>query len=111
MKIFAFIMAFVVLFLSVQPALALFEKKQKTECCSGCCQKDENTPKKEQPTKSPCNDNCNPFQSCGACVGYTIDFPTLNLYEPFSKGAKLAIVTQQVFSQFSPDFWQPPKIV
>jgi hypothetical protein len=110
MKVFASIMAFVVLFLSVQPALALFEKKQKAECCSGCYHKDSGTPKKEQPTKNTSNNFCNPFQSCGSCVGYTPDFSIISVFEPF-EGAKSAIVTQQAFSQFSSDFWQPPKIV
>lgn len=98
------------LFLSVQPALALIEKKQKTECCGSCSQEDNDTPNKEQPAKNPCSDNCNPFQSCGACVGYTVNFPTLISFEPFVNGVKLPLFTQQVYSQFSPDFWQPPKI-
>ena len=110
MKVFASIMAFIVLFLSVQPAFALFDKMQKTECCSGCSQEDNDTPKQEQPAKNNPSNNCNPFQSCGACIGYTVGFPALNVFVPVFKEAKLATVTQQVYSQFSPDFWQPPKI-
>jgi len=46
MKFFAAIMAFEVLFLSVQPAFALFSNMQKTESCISCCRSDNVAAKK-----------------------------------------------------------------
>lgn len=113
MKIFASIMAFVVLFLSVEPALVLLQKKQTTECCGGSCHKDTDTQNQEQPANDNSqNNNCNPFQSCANTVcNFTVASSFFNIKGPLFYSNIFIPFSENFLSQFAPDFWQPPKIV
>ncbi len=112
MKIVASIMAFVVLFLSVEPAFDLLKKKQSTECCGGSCHKttDEKNQKPSGDSNSK-NDNCNPFQSCASNIcTFTVTFSFFNIEELHFYSNNFTPFSENFHSQFAPDFWQPPKI-
>ena len=114
MKIFASIMAFVVLFLSVEPGLQALSTKAETQCCCGgqCIpfSDKQTTPKQENKDESNTNDICNPFLSCSNCIGYTVKFPNIVTQIEGFTGTKVSQLTLQIKPQFYPDFWQPPKI-
>lgn len=111
MKILASILALFVLFLSVQPALALLTPKQQAECCGGCCQKVPETPKQEQPSNNNCQDtNCNPFLSCGCCIGYTVAFHSFIVQQPLIIKSQSVVLNEHGKSEFFSKCWQPPKI-
>jgi len=112
MKIIASIMAFVVLFLSVEPALALLKKKQSNECCGEGCHKTGNEQKQEPSgDNSSQNDNCNPFQSCASNIcSFTVTSSFFSIKEPQFYSNNFTLFSENFLSQFAPDFWQPPKI-
>lgn len=110
MKIFASIMAFGVLFLSVQPALALLKQKQSTQCCGGGCHKTTDEKKSSGDNNSPSN-NCNPFQSCASNIcSFTVTSSFLSIKAPNLYSNNFTPFSENFYSQFAPDFWQPPKI-
>ena len=54
---------------------------------------------------------CNPFMACGGCAGYTLaSAPTFTTVEFAFATLEKNIHQENLHSQFSPDFWQPPKI-
>lgn len=110
MKCMGFILALVVLFLSVQPAFALLKEKQETECAGGCCQQEEEVPAEDGPVDDNCGNQCNPLLACSTCGGFLPNFISLDIATIVNQVAKHAPGTQGVYSQFSPDFWQPPKL-
>ena len=111
MKIFASIMAFVVLFLSMEPVLALMKSKQATECCGEACQKTTGEQKSSGDNNSK-NNHCNPFQSCANIVCYfTVVTSQFNIKAPLFYSNVFIIFSEDFRSQFAPDFWQPPKVV
>lgn len=112
MRVLATIMSFIVLFLSVQPAFSSMEEKQMDQCCAGSCHTDSSK-SKETPAKNSCGDNCNPFQSCSSCVGFTLVSYQIEIAECAFTENQINYTNQvhPQFSQFIPDFWQPPKIV
>lgn len=111
MKIFASIMAFVVLSLSVEPALALLKQKQSTECCGGGCNKTTDEQKPSGDNNSP-TDNCNPFQSCASNIcNFTVTSSFFNIKAPHFYSNYFTLFSENFRSQFAPDFWQPPKVV
>ena len=108
MKIIAGILAFVILFLAVQPAFASFMKVEEVECSSDCCKHDTTN---QQSDDQACSDFCNPLLKCGTCaignmefINFVIDAPVFLLDKPLP-------LPQSLFSQFAPDFWQPPKLL
>ena len=105
-------MAFIVLFLSVEPALALLKKKQTTECCGGGCHKTGNEQKQEPSgDNNSQNNNCNPFQSCASNIcSFTVTSSFFSIKEPHFYSNNFTPFSENFLSQFAPDFWQPPKI-
>jgi hypothetical protein len=105
-------MAFVVLFLSVQPAFALLQKKETAECCNSCTS-DTDTQKKDQPAKENSeNSDCNPLQSCGKSIcGFTTSFSSFNIKEPVVYTNHFISFSDIFRSEFSSDFWHPPKFL
>ena len=103
-------MAFVVLFLSVQPVLTLLKKEQSTECCGGGCNKTTDEQKPSGDNNSP-SDNCNPFQSCANSIcSFTITSSFCNVKAPHFCSNNFTPFSESFHSQFALDFWQPPKI-
>src|SRR5688500_15799662 len=69
MKLVAFLLAFMVLFLSVQPAVALLQESNAAQCAGGCCT-EESTPAADAPATDDCGSQCNPLLACSTCGGY-----------------------------------------
>ena len=104
MKFFAFIMALLVLALSIWPCAddgsVLEEAKAKTEIS-----KQHSGPEHQEH-----NDVCSPFCHCTCCPGFSINhfFPVISsllgndrkFYIPYLPGDPI---------QYSPPVWQPPK--
>jgi hypothetical protein len=109
-KFTAFILAFVVLFLSVQPALAVLKEEQTAECAGGCCQHEEEIPAESGPNDDDCGNQCNPLLACSTCGGFLTNFLSFEITTIIEQSAKCASGSQRIYSQFSPDFWQPPKL-
>lgn len=91
--------------------LVLASEKPLSECCGSSCCNDDETSKKDQPTNDNCKDqNCNPFQSCGCCLGFTVKSGFFGVQPPIIQKATLISRIENSISQYTPDFWQPPKI-
>jgi hypothetical protein len=115
MKILIFILTTFILFLAVKPGIDLLSLQADTEqtCCSGLCSPtSENDTSEDQNQNNDCDGKaCNPFQVCGSCVLVCLSLPLY--YIPKSRvNSEVNFLYQSTFtSQFTPDFWQPPKIV
>ena len=107
MKFAGFLLAIMVLFLSVQPVMASMQETEEASCAGGCCKQDQH--EEETPSKDPCGSNCNPLLACSSYAGYF----SINSYGntvPFIKiKSPSASLTQDTYSSFSADFWQPPR--
>ena|SRR5687767_899325 len=110
MKIMAGIMAFIVLFLTVQPAFAEAFKTEETACSSHCCGDEAETPAEEEQSEDPCSDFCNPLLKCGSCAATTMEFFSFSLTEPEIGSSLKTIFSNKIHSHFSADFWQPPRL-
>lgn len=113
MKWLSYIFTFVVVLLTVQPTLVLASENHVSECCgSSCCEEEnEDSPKDNQKKSNNCKDqNCNPFQSCGCCLGFTVKSEFYGVQSPIVQKAILVSRIENFISQYTPDFWQPPKI-
>lgn len=115
MKIFAFIFAFYVLCLSIQPGLKYItiSADQRIEtCCGGTCEQFEKKSPAKQSDKNENADNktCNPFQACNSCTAFTNDLGCLSLSPIMIFSTSYADNTEEVPAKISLDFWLPPKI-
>ncbi|MFB9053807.1 hypothetical protein ACFFVB_12040 [Formosa undariae] len=113
MKFLAYILAFMVLSLSVKSGndeLLLTSEVQKPCCAISSAPVSETENTEHQKSKGS-TDNCNPFKACCSCLLVSFNYP-------FSLEPYIAISTEQFFgyqsylaSQFISDFWQPPQFV
>lgn len=114
MKLLTYILPFVIVFLSIKPVVDTFSFSLENHqvCCSSDCslfsKKQDSNPKSNPKEKS----TCNPFQVCDSCT-------FISLSKPFQiTTLHTKIYTVQFFSyqsivtsQYTSDFWQPPKFV
>lgn len=116
MKCSVLILTTLILFLAVKPGIDLMPVNVANEssCCGINCTANTET-KKTSDTKneeSDCSGKlCNPFQACGCCI------LIMNIQEIFEVNAQEPNFKKYFFShysgfnsQFTPEFWQPPKI-
>jgi hypothetical protein len=116
MRFLTLILTTTILFLAVKPGIDLISVNNVSEvmCCEGSCSSNTESDKSSD-TKKENNDCsgklCNPFQTCGCCLLFlnAQEIQEINIQDPNFK--------KQFFShysgfnsQFTPDFWQPPKI-
>lgn len=104
MKIIAFIMAVMVLALSVMPcaddANAANSSKAKMELTKSTHQKD-----------SPQNEACSPFCQCSCCTGFTINHfvATINVIPQYNTNPISSFLPSDVREVALP-VWQPPQL-
>jgi len=116
MKIFGFIFAFYILFLSVLSGLKGMTNLTgtKTEACScgSSCEPIDKDQSGKQSEKKEDNDNsaCNPFQICKNCIAFTGDFAFQSFTTIILFAKPQADNKEKVPSQITLDFWQQPKI-
>lgn len=115
MKITAIILTTLILLLTLEPGFNVFTENScnQTQSCKDSC---SSTSKKEIPSNSKednnCNEkSCNPFQVCSSCF-LICEHQTFN-YQPILQtflvrmfGINFIFIKQQ-----AADIWQPPKIV
>ena len=106
MKIFAFIMAFLVIGISCLPCadgdFAISTSKMKAEQVV-------TTPLPEDANH---NDECSPFCQCSCCASISIKYISSIIAEPFCKDDRLFIVHKpNNIIQVSLPIWQPPQLV
>ena len=102
MKLFAFIMALLVLTLSCMPCAdeALPGEKANTALSKACSNSDDHT------------DDCSPFCTCNCCAGFTINVSFLQITGSISTVvAKNKIHLPERISNVSLPIWQPPQLV
>jgi hypothetical protein len=105
MKFFAFIMASLMLVLSILPCadegIDMKEEKVKTEITSQHSQQEDQEH----------NDACSPFCHCTCCAGFSIN-------HPFAAESSLILIDNKFYTSYLPEnlikfsspVWQPPKI-
>ena len=105
MKIFAAIMALIVLALSVMPcgdkASAFNHGKIKLELTASSHH------------NNPQTDNCSPFCQCNCCAGFSIkhSFPSItNISHSYSSKPKATYLLSPA-SEVALPIWQPPQLV
>ena len=104
MKFFAFIMAFLVLALSVMPCAdtdAENDSKAKTTIA-----------KSSQQKENPQQDDCSPFCSCTCCACFSVNhfIVSVNYLSSFSEKAIAAYLPADLIEIAFP-IWQPPQLV
>ena len=116
MKIFGFILAFYILFLSVQPGLKnvtnLTGTKTETCSCGSSCEPIEKKESEQPSNKKEDSNNkaCNPFQPCQCCIVFNNDFVFLTSSPVFILAKQQTRIAEKIPPQIALDFWQPPKI-
>lgn len=109
MKSLAAFFAFIVLLLTVQPALALMSQKPDVECCGGACGGDEAKDETEQSGGEPCCvSNCNPFLSCCCSIGWEVQSISFNFIPPTAVSVNTHFAVYVASTGFIPACWQPP---
>lgn len=103
-KIFAFIMAFLVLALSIMPCadkgVSASDGKAKTEIT-----------KSTQHSENPQQDECTPFCHCTCCACFSINhfIASITHITPYLDKTKAAYLPADVIEIALP-IWQPPKL-
>ncbi|MFN5629086.1 MAG: hypothetical protein ACK48W_07350 [Bacteroidota bacterium] len=115
MKFLVFILATFILFLAIKPGVDLLsfqEDAQQTCCDEQCSSTSQNEKSQNQTQDNDCGGkSCNPFQVCGSCVLVCVNF-AFYFISKASMFSKKGFTYQSIFStQYTSDFWQPPKIV
>ncbi|BDC99581.1 hypothetical protein [Persicobacter psychrovividus] len=114
MKILIYILTLTTLFLSGNP-MAYAENSAsdvQVECCGGvseCQTGSDNDSADHHQEESP--GVCNPFHVCCSCCPFF--FSELSIFrfeELLMPTDELKGLVPTLFSQFFPDFWQPPKL-
>ncbi len=103
MKFFAFIMAFLVLALSVMPCADSYamDNKEKNEVSKSANQQDEDQ-----------QDECSPFCHCTCCAGFSVNhciaaIATIPIY---ASNHLSSFLPSDIIGITSP-IWQPPQLV
>jgi hypothetical protein len=104
MKIFAFIMAFLVLALSIMPCMDdnnEFKGNQKTAISKSNSQQEHSE-----------SDDCSPFCNCSCCSTSLIhQVPTLIYFQkPAFQEKNYSLHKPWFYSNISSSIWQPPKL-
>ena len=113
MKLITYILAFIVLSLSVKSGsdTVLLASSIEKPCCAlkAVAVSDSQDSKSQENNET--NNSCNPFQACCSCLLISFHFP-------YTIQPNIEISTEQFFgyqsylaSQFVSDFWQPPQFV
>lgn len=112
LAILSFLLTLVVVLLTVQPTLVLASENHVSDCCGSACSDEEEGATKNTTEKGTnCKgQNCNPFQSCGCCLGFTVKSGFFGVEPPVIQKTTLISKIENSISQYTPDFWQPPKI-
>lgn len=105
MKLFAFIMAFIILAFSCMPCMDdvnnMGNSKVKMEISKSNDQQDHND-----------TDNCSPFCSCSCCSGFTFLVAAHQLVNAiFISTEKIEAHLPSKISEISLPVWQPPKLI
>lgn len=106
-KLFAYILSAAILFFSFKPAVEMVIA-QSNEVHS-CCSMEVLT---SDSSSDDCEDySCNPFIFC--CVnGFIHNTPILLQFEDFEIFNRLnPVEILAMYTEYNPEFWQPPKIV
>lgn len=110
---FAYILAFMVILLSVKPGIDAiqFSFESMESCCSISSSDLTANDVGEKENNQEDYGTCNPFQACGSCL-------LVQLNPPFISLVPVVISTRTFFgyqpsktSPFISDFWQPPQFV
>ncbi|HEX5152847.1 MAG TPA: DUF6660 family protein [Parafilimonas sp.] len=105
MKIFAFIMAFLVLALSIMPCadigMSANEGNAKTQI------KESN-----QQKENPQQDDCSPFCQCNCCAGFSVNhfIASIQAVTIYSEPSRTAHLPCELI-EISLPIWQPPQLV
>ena len=102
MKFFAFIMACIVLALSVMPC---------ADQDSGPDGKANFHASSSSHKDNPQQDNCSPFCQCNCCAGFSVNH-FITVADPLRvlTGNPTALFIQSVVRQTSASIWQPPRV-
>jgi len=99
MKFASFVLAVMVLMLSVAP------------CCKNNCCIDDKTEQKAAPQDNNCKGNCSPFFACGSCSGFSINFTFAEIKKPLLQPATQRLVFRvDQLPTISLPVWQPPQL-
>ncbi len=109
LKIFAFILSFIVLFNAVVPCTLVDNCEQEelvAKCCDNCEQEESGH---EEDEKSDCND-CPPFSICSTAYEFNVanNYTTATPVLPYSSN-KYYEYSFSLNSEFSASLFQPPR--
>ena len=114
MRILACILAFTVLFLACKPGveIVLSSCDSNVSCCVDSCIPFSSADNEQHESeRGDCTGNsCNPFQSCGTSfIVNNTELQSTNLNVLVSN-SRTFNYKDNIHSQFSTDFWHPPRI-
>jgi len=115
MRFLSLILASTILLLALKPgtdALLLQTLTEQTYCHEACKPTaDHEKSSDQQKQNDDCSaKSCNPFHACSSCMSLCLINSVLNLSKPEISTTLNFTHSLDFTSQFTSDFWQPPKI-
>lgn len=113
MKIATAILATLLLFITVQPALLPSANNFETETCNGDTTCSKSCSDDEDDNDDDCCNKCgcNPFLACGCCFYVITNQYTIQVKYSTSKKEKIALQNESFLSNYSHDILHPPEFV
>lgn len=111
MRFLAIILSVFILSLNMAPVMDMIGLNTDSENLISCCAPvSQEKPASDEDGNSPGKKLCNPFMSCTACVGFTLDDVATfsELIESFTETS--AFYLQPASQQLTHSIWHPPKI-
>lgn len=109
MKIGALLLGLFVLFLSVKSVVAPIALLTEVDAC--CKKEKAHDQEAAENHGTDCDDLCSPFQPCCAYVAFSVTMPAITVPKAFPTiETKLPLYQVSSYSNYSADFWQPPKL-
>ena len=111
MKIAAFILASLIIFLTAQPLLS-YANNQNNMCLEKvrCCEEDGcEVPKQNNP--DDCSKSCNPFIFCSNCCYLTVEQHNLDLEKFIILALEYTFTKDFFVSNYQSKCWHPPEFL
>lgn len=109
MKSVAAILTLLILFIAIQPAVESMSVESDSICCETACMPVSDN--QQVPlTDNESNGLCNPFMQCSFCVMFVGSLTTFIPKSGFPDSKIKQFYQSRATSQYSFDFWHPPKI-
>jgi hypothetical protein len=91
------------------PSLSLIDLAIENQSCSTSCCTSSAQDQSDENNENGCNNVCNPFLSCGSCIGFISPSSSLLRQQLVFIKPTINIAQEFPLAQFTHSIWHPPK--